>query len=87
MGYKMVKLICMLAIAYAITIRTVFVTFTTPLAYSADDNLTMYFFPKKKMGFDISLHANCLLMRHFAWHVKDCFAVTKKEMYFKMSSV
>ena len=45
-------------------------TFTMLRANSTDNNLMIFFFFRKH---DLTLHANCLLRRQFAWNVKPCF--------------
>ena len=49
-----------------------FFTLTMLWANSADDKLMMFFlfFPRKE---DLTLHANCLPRRQFAWNVKSYF--------------
>ena len=59
--------------------------FTMLRANSADNKLMIFlsFFLEKRI---LTLHANCLLRRQFAWNVKSYF-LGKIKKYFKMLSV
>ena len=50
----------------------------------ADDKLMIFFFLIIPRKWDLTLHANCLLRRQFAWSVKSYFLRKKEKKYFKI---